>query len=317
METEKETSNNKVILFILFITPLTAEVLTGSTPILLFLRPIVLLIFIFFYGSAALISRELIIRWKTGFNGLFLLGTGFGILMEGIAVKSFFDPNWPDLNILGIYGRCCGVNWVWMVNLMFFHAFLSIVIPIALTNMMFPDKRNVKLIGRKGFIVFGGLLIISVLLVSLIFTQYRISVWLYLIMIFIILLLAFGAKKIKTKNNVNEKTKNAKNLFLWLMGFFWVITYWVNYYLLPLTGVTPLIPIIFGLLLVHVLYRFFNTYWYENNKLYWLVTGILSFYLFMAPISEILHLSGENTAGQTIYAILYLIFLIYLKRKIK
>jgi len=44
---------------------------------------------------------------------LFVLGAAYGVLEEGLMVKSFFDPNWMDLGVLGSYGLWMGVNWVW------------------------------------------------------------------------------------------------------------------------------------------------------------------------------------------------------------
>jgi hypothetical protein len=63
--------------------------------------------------------RELAFRWATGWPGRLLLGAAYGIVEEGLMAKSFFDPNWPDIGILGSYGRLYGVNWVWSLELTF------------------------------------------------------------------------------------------------------------------------------------------------------------------------------------------------------
>jgi len=65
------------------------------------------------YGSGAIIVRELKVRWKKNYVSMFILGAAYGIIEEGLMVKSFFDPNWMNLGILGSYGRWLGVNWVW------------------------------------------------------------------------------------------------------------------------------------------------------------------------------------------------------------
>ena len=36
---------------------------------------------------------------------IILLRGAYRVREEGVVVKSFFDPNWVDLGILGIYGR--------------------------------------------------------------------------------------------------------------------------------------------------------------------------------------------------------------------
>src|SRR5256886_9423358 len=79
-----------------------------------------------------LVMRETAVRWKTGWPSILLLGAAYGIIEEGLAVKSFFDPTWMDLGTLGVYGRWLAVNWVWAAWLTIYHAAVSIALPIFL-----------------------------------------------------------------------------------------------------------------------------------------------------------------------------------------
>ena len=113
-----------LVLFLL--VPAIAELLLGSAPPAEFFNPISFLLLASLYGSGAIIVRELKIRWNKGYVSLFVLGAAYGIIEEGLMVKSFFDPKWMDLGILGIYGRWQGVNWVWVEWLTIYHAIFSI-----------------------------------------------------------------------------------------------------------------------------------------------------------------------------------------------
>jgi hypothetical protein len=124
-----------------FLAPAIGELLSGSAPPAEFFNPISLLLLSCLYGSGALLARELKVRWNKGYVSLFILGAAYGVIEEGLMVKTFFDPGWMDLGILGVYGRWYDVNWVWAEWLTIYHAIFSIVIPITLTELAFPDLR--------------------------------------------------------------------------------------------------------------------------------------------------------------------------------
>jgi hypothetical protein len=118
------------VLVLFLLSPIIGEVLSGSTPLLSFINPVVLLLEVGLYGCGAVIVRELAIRWQKGLPTVLTLGAAYGIIEEGLDTKSWFNPNWPDVGILGTYGRVLGVNWVWAVELTIYHAVFSIAIPI-------------------------------------------------------------------------------------------------------------------------------------------------------------------------------------------
>jgi hypothetical protein len=57
-------------------------------------------------------------------------------------VRSFFDPNFPDVAGLGSYARVLGVNWIWSLDLIIFHAVYSIALPNLLVDLLFPRARE-------------------------------------------------------------------------------------------------------------------------------------------------------------------------------
>lgn len=91
-----------VVLF--FLAPAIGELLSGSAPPAEFFNPLSLLLLSSLYGSGALFVRELKIRWNKGYVSLFVLGATYGIIEEGLMVKSFFElksePMTQELGIL-------------------------------------------------------------------------------------------------------------------------------------------------------------------------------------------------------------------------
>src|SRR3989454_1087390 len=105
--------NRRPLLALVLLSPVIAEMLSGSSPPLEWLNPITPLLLIWLYGAGILVMRETAVRWRTGWPSILLLGAAYGIIEEGLAVKSFFDPGWMDLGTLAWYGRWFDVNWVW------------------------------------------------------------------------------------------------------------------------------------------------------------------------------------------------------------
>lgn len=95
----KEPSFRKPILFLFFLSPLVGEVLFGSTPPLAFINPLVFLFLGALYGSGALLVRDYARRWQRGCRSVLLLGVAYGIIEEGILVRSFFNPGWKNLAV--------------------------------------------------------------------------------------------------------------------------------------------------------------------------------------------------------------------------
>ncbi len=153
-------SNRRLILYFVLLAGLLPEAITGSTPPLAWLNPIQALLNLWLYGTGVLVARELALRWKSGWPGILLLGAAYGIVEEGLAVTTFFNPSLPQLagGPLAWYGRLGGVNWVWAVWLTTFHAIFSIAIPIFLIEWHYPAIRGRPLLSTRGLVVAVALL---------------------------------------------------------------------------------------------------------------------------------------------------------------
>jgi hypothetical protein len=132
------------------LAPVIGEVLFGAIP--LSLLPFGLLGLIGLYGGGALIVREIVRRRGLSSAWLVWLGVAYAILEEGTVVQSLFDQHYRGLDFLGFYGHAGGVNWVWALFIVPYHAVFSIAIPILLTELLFPDRSRAPWLGPVGVI---------------------------------------------------------------------------------------------------------------------------------------------------------------------
>jgi len=143
------------ILCLLLLTPGIPEYLSSSSPInALVLNPFQfafqLLANLGLYGSGALLIHDAKVRWNKGWATVLLLGFAYGILEEGVALSTMFNPNAGPVGSLGAYGHWLGVNWVWSAGIVPFHALWSISIPILLLGLSVSETKTRRLLSRRG-----------------------------------------------------------------------------------------------------------------------------------------------------------------------
>jgi hypothetical protein len=151
------------VFVLLLLSPAVAELLSGSTPLAQFFSPPSLLLELGLYGAGAILIRELT-RWRgLGWPSILILGAAYGIVEEGLQIQSFFNVHHLDLGNLAVYGRALGVNWVWAEHLTVYHAVWSITIPILLTELLFPARRALPWLGRRGLRIVGIIFALDIL----------------------------------------------------------------------------------------------------------------------------------------------------------
>lgn len=141
-------SNLLPVLILFFLSPWIGEVISGFLTAGQFFEAFRLFLTLPPYGCGALIARELMVRNKIGWPGLFMFGMAFGIFFEGIITRVFVNP---DPGIIApheiAYQRVLGWNWANTIGVTHFHALLAIVAPVFLTEMLFPKRRHESWIG--------------------------------------------------------------------------------------------------------------------------------------------------------------------------
>ncbi len=137
------------IVTLLLLSPVIAEVLPGTTRITTFF---VLIPQIGVWGCAALIIRELVRRRRGAWHAVLLLGLALAVAEECVIQQTSLAP------LIGIdpnrvYGRALGVNWVYFLWALGFESIWAVVLPIQLTELIFPARRDEPWMGRRGIIV--------------------------------------------------------------------------------------------------------------------------------------------------------------------
>jgi hypothetical protein len=134
-----------------FLSPSVGEVISGSTPPLLFLQPFGFIFTPLLYGSSAILIHEVVVRRRLNWGNVLLLGAAFGIFQEALIVQTWFTyrvPTSPSYGT-GAYGALWGINWLWAVELTLYHAFISIATPLILLGVFFPRRSRLPWLGPK------------------------------------------------------------------------------------------------------------------------------------------------------------------------
>jgi hypothetical protein len=307
-------------LVLFFLSPAIAELLTTSTPPVEFFNPLVLFVLAAIYGSSAILIRELTLRWGKRWPTIFTLGLAYGILAEGLVVKSFFDPTWEDLGILGVYGRWAGVNWVWSLMLTVFHAVFSIAIPIFLVEMMCPQRRDESWVGRRGVIGLTTLLSVDVLFGALIM-PYRPPIIPYLATIALTIALFLFAKRMPQQWLTSTVGTARRPLVFGFLGLGGTFAYFFIQEMPyeggpPATFTIAIVLGLIGLLIGAVVWMSGEGTWTEAHKLA-LVSGALMFFILFAPLFEFHPTPPDNMTGMTLVGITAFHFLVYLWRGLR
>ena len=291
----------KYVLLIIVLSPLIAELISGSTPFLTFFRPFVFLVYTGFYGIGCLLIREITSHKRLGYASVFLLGAAFGVLEEGIILKSWFDPSWMGAQITSQALRVYGISGLQPFANVVYHAVISIATPILLIESV--TSREPWLTKKE--VIFGAVLfVISALLLST-FNDYRIGGSQYLLGIFLFLLFTgLGLKGI----TLSPGTKIVTPERIWILGALFVFLLFAIFYSLSSAGVSWVI--ILGLAL-----SLYSYYAWAGSRLIWtskhyfaggagIVTGLLIVVAVMAR-------SDPAKIGNLVCAVIGVIILIF------
>ena len=133
---------------LLILAPVISEILSGSTRLSLLF---VLIPEIMTWGCGALLCRELVRRWRAGAISLLLLGLALSVAEEFVIQQTSLYPlPFPGAN--AAYSRYLGVNWVYFLFMLGFESIWVVLIPVQITELLFPAKRNQPWLRKRGFI---------------------------------------------------------------------------------------------------------------------------------------------------------------------
>jgi hypothetical protein len=138
------------IITLLVLAPIIVEFLFGSTHIS---TAYLLLPQIGVYGAGALLIRALARYRGRGYGAILLLGLAFAVAEECVILQTALAPLFVAMDPQHIYGRSLGVNWVYLLSQLGYESVWAIVIPIQLTELLFPKRRSDPWLSKWGVAV--------------------------------------------------------------------------------------------------------------------------------------------------------------------
>jgi hypothetical protein len=154
----------KPALSLVLLAPLIAEYLLGS---LCFKQLVLFPIMLLMYGAGALFVREVTRRTHRGWPTIILLGLAYGVVEEGLATQSLFNPHYLGLRLLD-YGfvPALGIGGPWTVYVVTLHVAWSIAVPIDFVEALFSDRRTEPWLRKPGFAISGIVYLLGVAMVT-------------------------------------------------------------------------------------------------------------------------------------------------------
>jgi hypothetical protein len=290
-------------LVLFFLAPAIGELLSGSSPPVEFFRPLTLLLLAALYGGGALLVREAALRWGKRWPTIIVLGLAYGILEEGLMVKSFFDPAWMDIGLLGVYGRWAGVNWVWAVLLTLYHAVVSIALPIMLVEILYHERRDDLWLGRRGMRTIGILLAIDVLFANFFLTPFHPPFAPYALAVIATAALVWLGHAQPARWGQPEPEPHWGPFRLGLLGFLGIAALFFGGWAMPALNFPALVTIAFILLAALGAWRLIRWAsgegaWDDRGRLA-LAAGITTFFILLAFAAEADPSRADNPAGMS------------------
>jgi hypothetical protein len=144
---------------LVLLTTLCAELTftAVAVPLTWLLLPLLMVM----YGAGVLLIREAVARVGGGWPSLVLLGVAYQLAEDGLGLQALTSPRMYGAADWG--WRAFGVNWTYWESQIGIHVVLSVLIPITLVGLLFPDLRGRTYLGTKGFAGVGVLAIVGVL----------------------------------------------------------------------------------------------------------------------------------------------------------
>lgn len=92
------------------------------------------------YGAGVLVVREAVVRTGGGWPSLVALGLAYQLAEDGLGLQALTSP---DMYGAADWGwRAAGVNWTYWESQIGVHVVFSVLLPIMLTDLIFPARRG-------------------------------------------------------------------------------------------------------------------------------------------------------------------------------
>jgi len=157
MENSKGSKSIAPVLTLMVLAPLLAEVLPGATRFSsMFVFPVEVLV----WGGGALLIRYAFRKWHLGWLNLLFMALALSIAEEFLIQQTSLAP--MVVQIKGVeYARALGVNYVYLLWALIYESVFVVFLPIYLTELIFPERKEELWIGKRGVITTNLLFVLG------------------------------------------------------------------------------------------------------------------------------------------------------------
>ncbi len=167
------------------------ELLTGSTPFSRYMLPHIFIPLMIVYGVPAVLILDYSVKRGLRYSGVLILGLIVGVIIEGLAVNTYYNPSSEVMGDFSSYGRIYGVNLNWMVYITIFHAIFSLTVPLGVSLLILgKEGLELRLSNRLKKILLI-LLLIVLLLFNISQDAYRPPLQYYILSFMLIILIYY------------------------------------------------------------------------------------------------------------------------------
>lgn len=240
---------------LIFLAPLVTEILPGATRFSsIFVFPIEVLV----WGGGALLIRYIVRKWQLGWKSMLCLALVLSIAEEFLIQQTSVAP--MVIHLKGaIYARALGINYVYLLWALIYESVSVVILPIYLTELIFPERKKDLWITKGGVILFSSLFLLGSFAAWFTWTQiarvkvfhlaaYKPSISLVALATIAIAFLIFLATRqlINNTSPVKQKVKQPAPWLLMISGGIWSILLF-GLVLLGF-GIQPLFPPVFAII---------------------------------------------------------------------
>ncbi len=151
----------------LLLSPMIGEVLSGATRLSFIF---VLVPEIMVWGCGTLLIREAARRWVAGWPSMLLLALGLAIAEEFLIQQTSIAPL-PWLGSAAAYGRVFGINWLYFLYMLGYEAVWIVLVPIAVTELIFPRHAHEPWLRRNGLVATSAAFLFGSFIAWFLWTQ--------------------------------------------------------------------------------------------------------------------------------------------------
>ncbi len=157
----------KAAWLLVLLAPLSAEVAFSAVGM-----PIMWLAFPFLipmYGLGVLVIRELVARAGGGWPSLIVMGLVYELAEDGLGLQALTSPVLYNAAEWG--PRVLGLNTTYWESQIGYHLTFSVLIPVLITNLVFPELRTEPYLRNRGLIISGVAAVAGLAMLKIVFTS--------------------------------------------------------------------------------------------------------------------------------------------------